>query len=286
MTIIGDFYMTGELKRTFWENVKQQRLNRGWSYSDIAERVGKSNTLITTVFSEEENFSMRLVFELLQAMEMTLEQAFGSKVGIGYDLPQTPQEAINNFWHYLDNLYPELRPISSRRRAIIRLGYWWGHYPRNGLIALTLNKLDRISSSLGLTPLQLISSKKDVTGRMYIKKQNGLVNIEVKVEKETVVSLMLDGDSTRTKIEDWLMALSFSEEKTPLSLEDSYGKNAQVELSFDKKMDLKISVLVSGLEVGKKKVKKQAVNDLLMKFSRKEKGYKAYLSLLGIEEDG
>jgi transcriptional regulator with XRE-family HTH domain len=275
-----------KLRRTFWKNVKKKRLNRGWSYSEIAERVGKSETLITTVFSEEENFSMRLVFELLQAMDMTLEQAFGSEVGVGYALPQTPQEAVNNFWHYLDNLYPKLRPISSRRRAIIKLGYWWGKYPRNGLIALTLDKLERISSSLGLTPLQLISSKKDVAGRMYIKKQNGLVNIEVKVEKETVASLMLDGDSTRIKIEDWLMALSSGEEKTPLSLEDSYGKDAQVELLFDKKMDLKISVFVSGLEVGKKKVKKQAVNDLLMKFSRKEKGYKAYLSLLGMEEDG
>lgn len=278
--------MTGELKKTFWKNVKQQRLNRGWSYSDIASRVGKSDTLITTVFSEEENFSMRLVFELLQAMEMTLEQAFGSKVGIGYTLPQTPQEAVKNFWHYLDNLYPELRPISSRRRAIIRLGYWWGKYPRNGLIALTLNKLDRISSSLGLTPLQLISSKKNVAGRMYIKKQNGLVNIEVKQGKEPVASLMLDGDSTRIKIEDWLMALSSSEEKTPLSLEDSYGKDVQVELLFNQKMDLKISVFVSGLEVAKKKVKKQSVNDWLMKFSRKEKGYEAYLSLLEIEEVG
>lgn len=285
MTIIGDFYMTGELKRIFWKNVKQQRSNRGWSYSDIAERVGKSNTLITTVFSEEENFSIRLMFELLQAMEMTLEQAFGSKVGIGYDLPQTPQEAVKNFWNYLDNLYPELRPISSRRRAIIRLGYWWGNYPRNGLIALTLNKLERISSSLGLTPLQLISSKKDVAGRMYIKKQNGLVNIEVKVEKATVVSLMLDGDSTRTKIEDWLMALSSGEKTTPLFLEDSYGEDAQVKLFFDKKMELNILVFSNGLEVGKKKVKK-SVNEWLLKFSRKEKGYGAYLSLLGIEGNG
>lgn len=285
MTIIGDFYMTGELKRIFWKNVKQQRSNRGWSYSDIAERVGKSNTLITTVFSEEENFSIRLMFELLQAMEMTLEQAFGSKVGIGYDLPQTPQEAEKNFWNYLDNLYPELRPISSRRRAIIRLGYWWGNYPRNGLIALTLNKLERISSSLGLTPLQLISSKKDVAGRMYIKKQNGLVNIEVKVEKATVVSLMLDGDSTRTKIEDWLMALSSGEKTTPLFLEDSYGEDAQVKLFFDKKMELNILVFSNGLEVGKKKVKK-SVNEWLLKFSKKEKGYGAYLSLLGIEGNG
>ena len=277
--------MTGELKRIFWKNVKQQRSNRGWSYSDIAERVGKSNTLITTVFSEEENFSIRLMFELLQAMEMTLEQAFGSKVGIGYDLPQTPQEAEKNFWNYLDNLYPELRPISSRRRAIIRLGYWWGNYPRNGLIALTLNKLERISSSLGLTPLQLISSKKDVAGRMYIKKQNGLVNIEVKVEKATVVSLMLDGDSTRTKIEDWLMALSSGEKTTPLFLEDSYGEDAQVKLFFDKKMELNILVFSNGLEVGKKKVKK-SVNEWLLKFSKKEKGYGAYLSLLGIEGNG
>ena len=276
--------MTGELKKTFWENVKQQRLNRGWSYSDIAERVGKSNTLITTVFSEEENFSMRLVFELLQAMEMTLEQAFGSKVGIGYDLPQTPQEAVKNFWHYLDNLYPELRPISSRRRAIIRLGYWWGKYPRNGLIALTLNKLDRISNSLGLTPLQLISSKKAVVGRIYVKRQNGLVNVEVKHGKIKIISLMLDGDSTRTKIEDWLMALSSNKKTKPLSLNDNNREDAEVKLFFDKKMNLNISLFLSGVEIGKKKVKKTAINKWLLLFSRKEKGYEAYLSLLGIEE--
>lgn len=274
-----------KLRRTFWKNVKKKRLTRGWSYSEIAERVGKSETLITTVFSEEENFSMRLVFELLQAMDMTLEQAFGSEVGVGYALPQTPQEAVNNFWHYLDNLYPKLRPISSRRRAIIKLGYWWGKYPRNGLIALTLDKLDRISSSLGLTPLQLISSRKAVAGSMCIKKQNGLVSIEVKQGREKIVSLMLDGDSTRTKIEDWLMALSSGEKTTPLFLEDSYGEDAQVKLSFDEKMDLNILVLSHGLEVGKKKVKK-SVNEWLLKFSRKEKGYGAYLSLLGIEEDG
>lgn len=276
--------MAGELKTVFWEKVKDERLNRGLSYLDIAEKMGKTDTYVTTIFSEEKNIGMRIIFSLLGALDMTLEQAFGSKVGNNYKLPETPQEAIKNFWSYLDNLYPDLKPISSRRKAIIGLGYWWGRYPRNGLIALTLNKLDRISGELGLAPLQLISSRK--AGSMRIKKQNGLVNIEVKHGRETIISFMLDGDSTRTKIEDWLMALSSSEEKTPLLLEDSYGKDAQVELSFDKKMDLKISVLVSGLEVARKKVKKQAVNDLLMKFSRKEKGYGAYLSLLGIEEDG
>lgn len=278
--------MVWKLRRTFWENVKDERLNRGLSYSDIAEKMGKTDTYVTTIFSEEKNIGMRIIFPLLGALDMTLEQAFGSKAGDNYELPKTPQEAIQNFWNYLDNLYPDLKPMSSRRKVIIGLGYWWGRYPRNGWIALTLNKLDKISRALKIAPLQLISSRKDVAGRMYIKKQNGLVNIEVKHGKELVASLMLDGDSTRTKIEDWLMALSSSEEKTPLSLKDSYGKDAQVELVFDKKMDLKISVLINGLEIGEKKVKKQAVNDLLMKFSRKEKGYGAYLSLLGIEKDG
>lgn len=276
--------MVWKLRRTFWENVKDERLNRGLSYSDIAEKMGKTDTYVTTIFSEEKNIGMRIIFSLLGALDMTLEQAFGSKAGDSYELPNTPQEAIQNFWNYLDNLYPDLKPMSSRRKAIISLGYWWGRYPRNGLIALTLNKLDKISRDLKIAPLQLISSRK--AGSMRIKKQNGLVNIEVKNGRETIVSLMLDGDSTRTKIEDWLMALSSGEKTTPLSLEDSYGKDAQVELSFDKKMELKISVLVSGLEVARKKVKKQAVNDLLMKFSRKEKGYGAYLSLLGIEENG
>lgn len=276
--------MVWKLRRTFWENVKDERLNRGLSYSDIAEKMGKTDTYVTTIFSEEKNIGMRIIFSLLGALDMTLEQAFGSKAGDSYELPNTPQEAIQSFWNYLDNLYPDLKPMSSRRKAIISLGYWWGRYPRNGLIALTLNKLDKISRDLKIAPLQLISSRK--AGSMRIKKQNGLVNIEVKNGRETIVSLMLDGDSTRTKIEDWLMALSSGEKTTPLSLEDSYGKDAQVELSFDKKMDLKISVLVSGLEVARKKVKKQAVNDLLMKFSRKEKGYGAYLSLLGIEENG
>lgn len=276
--------MAGELKTIFWENVKDERLNRGLSYSDIAEKMGKTDTYVTTIFSEEKNIGMRIIFSLLGALDMTLEQAFGSKAGNNYELPKTPQEAIQNFWNYLDNLYPDLKPMSSRRKAIIGLGYWWGRYPRNGLIALTLNKLDKISRDLKIAPLQLISSRK--AGSMRIKKQNGLVNIEVKYGRETVVSLMLDGDSTRTKIEDWLMALSSGEKATPLSLEDSYGKDAQVKLFFDKKMALNILVFSNGLEVGKKKVKKQAVNDLLMKFSRKEKGYGAYLSLLGIEENG
>lgn len=276
--------MAGELKTIFWENVKDERLNRGLSYSDIAEKMGKTDTYVTTIFSEEKNIGMRIIFSLLGALDMTLEQAFGSKVGNNYELPKTPQEAIQNFWNYLDNLYPDLKPMSSRRKAIIGLGHWWGRYPRNGLIALTLNKLDKISRDLKIAPLQLISSRK--AGSMRIKKQNGLVNIEVKYGRETIVSLMLDGDSTRTKIEDWLMALSSGEKTTPLSLEDSYGKDAQVKLFFDKKMALNILVFSNGLEVGKKKVKKQAVNDLLMKFSRKEKGYGAYLSLLGIEENG
>ena len=213
---------------------------------------------------------------------MTLEQALGSKVENNYELPKTPQEAIQNFWNYLDNLYPDLKPMSSRRKAIISLGYWWGRYPRNGLIALTLNKLDKISRDLKIAPLQLISSRK--AGSLRIKKQNGLVNIEVKHGRETIVSLMLDGDSTRTKIEDWLMALSSGKKTTPLSLEDSYGEDAQVKLLFDEKMNLNISVFSNGLEVGKKKVKK-SVNEWLLKFSRKEKGYGAYLSLLGIEEN-
>lgn len=276
--------MAGELKTIFWENVKDERLNRGLSYSDIAEKMGKTDTYVTTIFSEEKNIGMRIIFSLLGALDMTLEQAFGSKAGNNYELPKTPQEAIQNFWNYLDNLYPDLKPMSSRRKAIISLGYWWGRYPRNGLIALTLNKLDKISRQLKIAPLQLISSRK--AGSMRIKKQNGLVNIEVKYGRETVVSLMLDGDSTRTEIEDWLMALSSGEKTTPLFLEDSYGKDAQVKLFFDKKMALNILVFSNRLEVGKKKVKKQAVNDLLMKFSRKEKGYGAYLSLLGIEENG
>lgn len=274
--------MAGELKTIFWEKVKDKRLNRGLSYSDIAEKMGKTDTYVTTIFSEEKNIGMRIIFPLLGALDMTLEQAFGSKVGNNYELPKTPQEAIQNFWNYLDNLYPDLKPMSSRRKAIISLGYWWGRYPRNGLIALTLNKLDKISRDLKIAPLQLISSRK--AGSLRIKKQNGLVNIEVKHGRETIVSLMLDGDSTRTKIEDWLMALSSGKKTTPLSLEDSYGEDAQVKLLFDEKMNLNISVFSNGLEVGKKKVKK-SVNEWLLKFSRKEKGYGAYLSLLGIEEN-
>lgn len=274
--------MAGELKTIFWEKVKDERLNRGLSYSDIAEKMGKTDTYVTTIFSEEKNIGMRIIFSLLGALDMTLEQAFGSKVGNNYELPKTPQEAIQNFWNYLDNLYPDLKPMSSRRKAIISLGYWWGRYPRNGLIALTLNKLDKISRDLKIAPLQLISSRK--AGSLRIKKQNGLVNIEVKHGRETIVSLMLDGDSTRTKIEDWLMALSSGKKTTPLSLEDSYGEDAQVKLLFDEKMNLNISVFSNGLEVGKKKVKK-SVNEWLLKFSRKEKGYGAYLSLLGIEDN-
>lgn len=274
--------MAGELKTIFWEKVKDERLNRGLSYSDIAEKMGKTDTYVTTIFSEEKNIGMRIIFSLLGALDMTLEQAFGSKVGNNYELPKTPQEAIQNFWNYLDNLYPDLKPMSSRRKAIISLGYWWGRYPRNGLIALTLNKLDKISRDLKIAPLQLISSRK--AGSLRIKKQNGLVNIEVKHRRETIVSLMLDGDSTRTKIEDWLMALSSGKKTTPLSLEDSYGEDAQVKLLFDEKMNLNISVFSNGLEVGKKKVKK-SVNEWLLKFSRKEKGYGAYLSLLGIEDN-
>lgn len=274
--------MAGELKTIFWEKVKDERLNRGLSYSDIAEKMGKTDTYLTTIFSEEKNIGMRIIFSLLGALDMTLEQAFGSKVGNNYELPKTPQEAIQNFWNYLDNLYPDLKPMSSRRKAIISLGYWWGRYPRNGLIALTLNKLDKISRDLKIAPLQLISSRK--AGSLRIKKQNGLVNIEVKHGRETIVSLMLDGDSTRTKIEDWLMALSSGKKTTPLSLEDSHGEDAQVKLLFDEKMNLNISVFSNGLEVGKKKVKK-SVNEWLLKFSRKEKGYGAYLSLLGIEEN-
>lgn len=274
--------MSGELKTIFWEKVKDERLNRGLSYSDIAEKMGKTDTYLTTIFSEEKNIGMRIIFSLLGALDMTLEQAFGSKVGNNYELPKTPQEAIQNFWNYLDNLYPDLKPMSSRRKAIISLGYWWGRYPRNGLIVLTLNKLDKISRDLKIAPLQLISSRK--AGSLRIKKQNGLVNIEVKHGRETIVSLMLDGDSTRTKIEDWLMALSSGKKTTPLSLEDSHGEDAQVKLLFDEKMNLNISVFSNGLEVGKKKVKK-SVNEWLLKFSRKEKGYGAYLSLLGIEEN-
>ena len=274
--------MAGELKTIFWEKVKDERLNRGLSYSDIAEKMGKTDTYITTIFSEEKNIGMRIIFSLLGALDMTLEQALGSKVENNYELPKTPQEAIQNFWNYLDNLYPDLKPMSSRRKAIISLGYWWGRHPRNGLIALTLNKLDKISRDLKIAPLQLISSRK--AGSLRIKKQNGLVNIEVKHGRETIVSLMLDGDSTRTKIEDWLMALSSGKKTTPLSLEDSYGEDAQVKLLFDEKMNLNISVFSNGLEVGKKKVKK-SVNEWLLKFSRKEKGYGAYLSLLGIEEN-
>lgn len=274
--------MAGELKTIFWEKVKDERLNRGLSYSDIAEKMGKTDTYVTTIFSGEKNIGMRIIFSLLGALDMTLEQAFGSKVGNNYELPKTPQEAIQNFWNYLDNLYPDLKPMSSRRKAIISLGYWWGRYPRNGLIALTLNKLDKISRDLKIAPLQLISSRK--AGSLRIKKQNGLVNIEVKHGRETIVSLMLDGDSTRTKIEDWLMALSSGKKTTPLSLEDSYGEDAQVKLLFDEKMNLNISVFSNGLEVGKKKVKK-SVNEWLLKFSRKEKGYGAYLSLLGIEDN-
>ncbi len=274
--------MAGELKTIFWEKVKDERLNRGLSYSDIAEKMGKTDTYVTTIFSEEKNIGMRIIFSLLGALDMTLEQALGSKVGNNYELPKTPQEAIQNFWNYLDNLYPDLKPMSSRRKAIISLGYWWGRYPRNGLIALTLNKLDKISRDLKIAPLQLISSRK--AGSLRIKKQNGLVNIEVRHGRETIVSLMLDGDSTRTKIEDWLMALSSGKKTTPLSLEDSYGEDAQVKLLFDEKMNLNISVFSNGLEVGKKKVKK-SVNEWLLKFSRKEKGYGAYLSLLGIEEN-
>lgn len=278
--------MARKLRRTFWENVKKERLNRGLPYSDIAEKMGKTNSYVTTIFSDEKNIGMGIIFPLLGAMGMTLEQAFGSEVGNSYKLPDTPQEAIQNFWDYLDNLYPDLKPMSSRRRAVTSLGYWWGRYPRNGWIALTLNKLDRISRALGVAPLQLISSIKAIAGRMSIKKQNGLVNVEVKYEKQKIVSLMLDGDSTRTKIEDWLMALSSNEKTTPLNLEDNYGEDAQVKLLFDEKMNLNILVFANGLEVGRKKVKKQTVNDWLLKFSRKEKGYGAYLSLLGIEEDG
>ena len=198
--------MAGELKTIFWEKVKDERLNRGLSYSDIAEKMGKTDTYVTTIFSEEKNIGMRIIFSLLGALDMTLEQALGSKVGKQLRTTKDTTRSYTELWNYLDNLYPDLKPMSSRRKAIISLGYWWGRYPENGLIALTLNKLDKISRDLKIAPLQLISSRK--SRESAYQKQNGLVNIEVRHGRETIVSLMLDGDSTRTKIEDWLMALS------------------------------------------------------------------------------
>lgn len=65
--------MTGELKTVFWEKVKDERLNRGLSYLDIAEKMGKTDTYVTTIFSEEKNIGMRIIFSLLGALGMTLE---------------------------------------------------------------------------------------------------------------------------------------------------------------------------------------------------------------------
>ena len=268
------------------KRLKQAKEEKGLTYRELSERTGISQTALTTLFSVKPNCTVGRIITISKALNRDLAYAFGEETGKILVYPETEREAINNFWKQIDSYYlnPTGRKHYSRKKVYRSMGKAYYKAVGEDNIHLSLDVLEKFSSHLKISPLNLISKTYSLGGRLHFRKQNSLVYLHLQDGKKDVATYIIDGDNARYKVEDWLMGMLAGTGGRVLALTDINDKQSKVCLEWGASLILRLEK--NGQELYSYQSEKDKVNELLTKISRKEKGYDSYLNLLEEKENG
>ena len=274
-----------KLRYAIWERLKKAKEEKGLLYQDIAEKTNLSNSTLTTLFSSQPNYRVGKIIEIGKALEVDLPYIFGENPDSSLEYPTSEDEAVSNFWFNLDSYYmnPDGEEYYSRKKVYKKIGKAFYTAVKKDRILLSLDVLEDFSKHLKISPLRLISKSTSLE-KLHFRRQNSIVCLHLQKGRENVATVIIDGDNSRYKVEDWLMGLLAGTREPVLTLNDINDKNSKLIVEWGEYLAIKLQK--DGQELYVHQEDKEKANELLTKISRKERGYESYLNLLEAKENG
>ena len=274
-----------KLRYAIWERLKKAKEEKGLLYQDIAKKTNLSNSTLTTLFSSQPNYRVGKIIEIGKALEVDLPYIFGENPDSSLEYPTSEDEAVSNFWFNLDSYYmnPDGEEYYSRKKVYKKIGKAFYTAVKKDRILLSLDVLEDFSKHLKISPLRLISKSTSLE-KLHFRRQNSIVCLHLQKGRENVATVIIDGDNSRYKVEDWLMGLLAGTREPVLTLNDINDKNSKLIVEWGEYLTIKLQK--DGQELYVHQEDKEKANELLTKISRKERGYESYLNLLEAKENG
>lgn len=274
-----------KLRYAIWERLKKAKEEKGLLYQDIAKKTNLSNSTLTTLFSSQPNYRVGKIIEIGKALEVDLPYIFGENPDSNLEYPTSEDEAVSNFWFNLDSYYmnPDGEEYYSRKKVYKKIGKAFYTAVKKDRILLSLDVLEDFSKHLKISPLRLISKSTSLE-KLHFRRQNSIVCLHLQKGRENVATVIIDGDNSRYKVEDWLMGLLAGTREPVLTLNDINDKNSKLIVEWGEYLTIKLQK--DGQELYVHQEDKEKANELLTKISRKERGYESYLNLLEAKENG
>lgn len=274
-----------KLRYAIWERLKKAKEEKGLLYQDIAKKTNLSNSTLTTLFSSQPNYRVGKIIEIGKALEVELPYIFGENPDSSLEYPTSEDEAVSNFWFNLDSYYmnPDGEEYYSRKKVYKKIGKAFYTAVKKDRILLSLDVLEDFSKHLKVSPLRLISKSTSLE-KLHFRRQNSIVCLHLQKGRENVATVIIDGDNSRYKVEDWLMGLLAGTREPVLTLNDVNDKNSKLIVEWGEYLTIKLQK--DGQELYVHQEDKEKANELLTKISRKERGYESYLNLLEAKENG
>ena len=274
-----------KLRYAIWERLKKAKKEKGLLYQDIAEKTNLSNSTLTTLFSSQPNYRVGKIIEIGKALEVDLPYIFGENPDSSLEYPTSEDEAVSNLWFNLDSYYmnPDGEEYYSRKKVYKKIGKAFYTAVKKDRILLSLDVLEDFSKHLKISPLRLISKSTSLE-KLHFRRQNSIVCLHLQKGRENVATVIIDGDNSRYKVEDWLMGLLAGTREPVLTLNDINDKNSKLIVEWGEYLAIKLQK--DGQELYVHQEDKEKANELLTKISRKERGYESYLNLLEAKENG
>ena len=271
-----------KLRYAIWERLKKAKEEKGLLYEDIAKKTNLSNSTLTTLFSSQPNYRVGKIIEIGKALEVELPYIFGEKTDRRLEYPSNEDEAVSNFWFNLDSYYvnPDGEEYYSRKKVYKKIGKAFYKAVKEDQILLSIDVLEDFSKHLKVSPLSLIS-KSCSLGKLHFSRQNSIVCLRLQKGRENVATVIIDGDNSRYKVENWLMGILTDTREPVLTIND---KNSKLILEWGEYLTIKLQK--DGQELYAYQEDKEKANEILIKISRKERGYESYLNLLEEKENG
>ena len=178
---------------------------------------------------------------------------------------------------------PDGEEYYSRKKIYKKIGKAFYTAVKKDRILLSLDVLEDFSEHLKISPLRLISKSTSLE-KLHFRRQNSIVCLHLQKGRENVATVIIDGDNSRYKVEDWLMGLLAGTREPVLTLNDVNDKNSKLIVEWGEYLTIKLQK--DGQELYVHQEDKEKANELLTKISRKERGYESYLNLLEAKENG
>lgn len=222
-----------KLRYAIWERLKKAKEEKGLLYEDIAKKTNLSNSTLTTLFSSQPNYRVGKIIEIGKALEVELPYIFGEKTDKRLEYPSNEDEAVSNFWFNLDSYYvnPDGEEYYSRKKVYKKIGKAFYKAVKEDQILLSLDVLEDFSKHLKVSPLRLIA-KSCSSGKLHFSRQNSIVCLHLQKGRENVATVIIDGDNSRYKVENWLMGMLVGTREPVLTLDDINDKNSKLILEW------------------------------------------------------